>query len=125
MSWLYAAGVSMLFVTAMTWLGAIFDHPVDDAIVTGMTSPECAMIVRMLPGSVLFAALPDDDLCRSFFLYRATAQNAAGDVHSYVSAIMQERGAEFWRRIGYVLLLWLIVTTAVTGGVSLIRRLFT
>jgi hypothetical protein len=124
-SWLYAAGVSLFFVTAITWLGAMFDHPIDGAIVTGMTSPECGTIGRAPPGSVLLAALPDEDVCRSFYLYRATDQNAASDAHAYVSAIMHEWVAEFWRRIGYVLLLWLIVTAAIIGGVALVKRLLT
>jgi hypothetical protein len=78
--WLYAVVVSMLFMTAMTWVGAIVDHPLDNAIMTGMTSSECARIGRIPPGSVLFAAPPDDDICRSYFLYRATDQNAASDI---------------------------------------------
>lgn len=120
----YAVFLSMLCATSMTWLIAIFDHPVDDAIVAGMMSPECAKVGRMPPGSVLFATLPDGEICRSFFLYRATAQNAASDAPAYQSMIMQERVGEFWRMIGYVLLLWLMVTAVVAGFAGLIRRLF-
>ena len=109
-------------MTAMTWVGAIVDHPLDNAIMTGMTSSECARIGRIPPGSVLFAAPPDDDICRSYFLYRATDQNAASDVRSYTNLIQHERVAEFWKRIGNALLLWLIVTAAVVCSVALLRR---
>jgi hypothetical protein len=113
----------MLFATAMIWLSAIVDHPIDKAIVTRMMSPECARIGRIPPGSVLFATLPDDDICRSYFLYRATDHNAASDARSYTSLILHERVAEFWKRIGYVLLLWSIITGFAIGGVTLLRRL--
>ncbi|WP_233837742.1 hypothetical protein [Paraburkholderia sp. ZP32-5] len=121
--WLYVLCVSLLFVTAVTWLNAIFDHPIDDAVVTGMMSPECVKVSRMPAGSVLSAAQPDDEICRSFFLYRATTQNAAGDVASYQNMIMRERVGEFWRMIGYALVLWLLVTAACLGFARLLKRI--
>ncbi|MFP4894919.1 hypothetical protein [Paraburkholderia sp. EG304] len=121
----YAASLSTLVVTAITWLSAIVDLPIDDAIVAGMTAPQCARVGSMPSGSVLLAALPDDAICRSFFLYRATTQNAAMDAPSYTNMIMQERVGEFWKMIGYVLLLWLLASATVVGLARQLKRFFT
>jgi hypothetical protein len=121
----YAAPLGILAVTAMTCLSAILDHPIDDAIIAGMTAPQCARVGTMPSGSVLLSAPPDDAICRSFFLYRATTQNAARDASSYTNMIMRERVGEFWKMIGYVLLLWLLASATVVGLVRLLRRFFT
>jgi hypothetical protein len=49
----------------------------------------------------------------------------AMDAPSYTNMIMQERVGEFWKMIGYVLLLWLLVSAAIVGLVRLLKRLFT
>ena len=125
MNWSGAVGMSLLLAMAATWFAAIHDYPVDEAIVAGMTSPECRAISRIPAGSVLFATLPDSDICRSYFLYRSTQPYAANDAPSYVNLVMQSRVAEFWRLIVYVLMLWVFAIAVVLGGVCMIRRFFT
>ncbi|AMV47741.1 hypothetical protein [Paraburkholderia caribensis] len=122
--WAFAIAVSTLLAIAATWLSAIVDHPINTAIVTEMMSPECRKVGRIVPGSVLFASPPDDDICRSYFLYRATDHNAASDVTSYTSFVLHERVAEFRKRIGYVFLLGLFASGVIVGGAALLRRFF-
>lgn len=118
-------GLSLLCAIAATWFVAIHDHPLDEAIVAGMTSPECAGISRIPAGSVLFAALPDGDICRSYFLYRSTQPYAANDLNSYGKLVMQARVAEFWKLMAYVLVLWALGVALVIGGALMVRRFFT
>ncbi|MDR5799225.1 MULTISPECIES: hypothetical protein [Caballeronia] len=121
----YATAVKTLLAIATTWLSAVVNHPTENAIVTRMMSSECGRVGRIAPGSVLFASLTDDDARHSYFFYRATGHNAAGDTTSYTSLILLERVAEFWKRIGYVLSIWLIVTGVTIGAVALLITLST
>ncbi len=90
---------------AITWTGVVYDYPVNAAIAAGMTAPECADVRRMPAGSLLTAAPPESDICRSFFLYRTALPDAADDLHSYVRSIREDRVNEFRLLIGYVWLL--------------------
>jgi len=119
--WIQIAAFGALFAICLTWIGSIYDHPTDDSIVTGMASPECASVRAVSAGSILSASQPDSDICVSFFLYRTTHPGAAGNADSYVASIMQERVAEFWQLIGYVLLLWLVTFIMVGGAVWVVR----
>lgn len=97
--------LSVLLSISITWAGSTIDHPIDTAITAGMTSPECAEVRAMPAGSLLSAALPNNDVCRSFFLYRATFSDATDNAGSYEASVMQDRIDEFWQLIGYVGLL--------------------
>jgi hypothetical protein len=63
----------------------------------------------MAAGSLLSASLPNNDLCRSFFLYRATFSDATDDAGAYAASVMQDRIDEFRQLIGYVGVLSLVV----------------
>ncbi|CAN7795632.1 hypothetical protein LJR034_004058 [Caballeronia sp. LjRoot34] len=63
----------------------------------------------MAAGSLLSASLPNNDICRSFFLYRATFSDATDDAGPYVASVMQDRIDEFGQLIGYVAVLSLVV----------------
>jgi hypothetical protein len=77
-----ATALSALLATGITWAGSIADHPIDTAITVGMMSPECAEVRAMPAGSLLSASLPNNDVCRSFFLYRATFSDATNNAGS-------------------------------------------
>ncbi|SOE96676.1 hypothetical protein SAMN05414139_09654 [Burkholderia sp. D7] len=104
-----ATALSALLTIGITWAGSIVDHPIDTAITAGMTSPACAEVRAMAAGSLLSASLPNNDVCRSFFLYRATFSDAAADAGAYATSVMQDRIDEFWQLIGYVGVLSLAV----------------
>jgi len=101
--------LSALLTISITWAGSIVDHPIDSAITAGMTSPACAEVRAMAAGSLLSASLPNNDVCRSFFLYRATFSDATDDAGAYATSVMQDRIDEFWQLIGYVGVLSLAV----------------
>lgn len=122
--WRYGLLVSLLGVIAVTWLLAIMANPVDSAVVAGMESPQCASVGRIPAGSVLLTDPQVDGICGSYYLYRATHENAVGDARSYTGAILDARVAEFWQRIWYVLLLWLLVTGLVVGAVGIFKHFF-
>ncbi|XUW90472.1 hypothetical protein OH764_26225 [Burkholderia sp. M6-3] len=119
--WIRIAVFIALFATCLTWIGSIYDHPIDDSIMTGMKTPECASVYAMPAGSVLSASQPDSDICLSFFLYRTTHSSPAANTDAYVVSIMQGRVAEFWQLIGYVLLLWFVTCILVGGTVWVVR----
>jgi len=104
-----ATALSAVLAIGITWAGSIADHPIDTAITAGMTSPACAEVRAMAAGSLLSASLPNNDLCRSFFLYRATFSDATDDAGAYAASVMQDRIDEFRQLIGYVGVLSLVV----------------
>jgi hypothetical protein len=116
-----AAVLSVVLSIAVTWAGSSYDHPVDRSIVAGMAAPECAEVRAMRAGSLLLANLPDSDVCRSSFLYRATFSDAVDDPHSYMASVMQDRIGEFRQLVGYVCLLWIAVVGAVIGVAYAVR----
>jgi hypothetical protein len=105
----------------VTWLGTAYDNPLNPAILEGMATPRCSEVRAVQPGSLLSAQLPSNDICRSFFLYRATYQNAAADEHGYRVAIAQDRADEFWQLVGYAMLLCISIATMVFGS-SVVRH---
>lgn len=113
----------LVLAIGTTWLGATYDFPVDAGVVTGMNAPECAPVRDLLAGSLLADALPDSDICRSFFLYRTSFPNAADDAASYRTWVMHERVGEFWQLIGYVLALWFIAMCGIAFAIVVVRRL--
>lgn len=113
--------LSALFAICLTWLGSIYDHPIDDSIMTGMKSPECRSVYSMQAGSLLSASQPDNDICFSFFLYRTTHSSGVANADAYVMSVMQERVAEFWQLIGYVLCLWFVTCIVVGAAVWAVR----
>jgi hypothetical protein len=122
-----AVALSVLLSISITWAGSIIDHPIDAAITAGMASPECAEVRAMAAGSLLSASLPNNDVCRSFFLYRATLSDATDDAGSYATSVMQDRIDEFWQLIGYVGVLSLAVvgttfTLAAAARIAYRRR---
>ncbi|AOJ71203.1 MULTISPECIES: hypothetical protein [Burkholderia] len=123
-AWIHAVGLSALFAVAVTWIGAIVDHPVQQAIVDGMAAPECETVRAMPAGSLLSATQPDSAVCRSFFLYRAAYVDAASSADGYSAAVMHARADEFWQLVGYVLALWFVFVCIVGGIVLIVRRLF-
>lgn len=120
--WLGGIGLCLLLTSATTWMGAIHDHPVSAGIVAGMNASECARVGLRPPGSLLMTPLPEHDICLSLFVYRASYPDAASDVASYRTWILQQRVGEFWRLFGYVLLLWATLLLAVAGPLLFIRR---
>jgi len=97
--------LSGLLAAAVTWAGSVYDHPLDAAIMAGMAAPECAGVRKITAGSLLPARQPDDDICRSFFLYRTTFPDATDNERAYVTSITQDRTDEFRQLIGYASLL--------------------
>ncbi|RQR35043.1 hypothetical protein DIE23_10825 [Burkholderia sp. Bp9143] len=120
--WLGGIGFCLLLASATTWLGAIHDHPSSAGVVAGMTAPECGRVSARPAGSLLTAPLPDHDICLPLFLYRASYPDAASDVASYRTWILQQRVGEFWRLFGYVLLLWATILLLVAGSFLFIRH---
>jgi hypothetical protein len=104
-----ATALSAVLAIGITWAGSIADHPVDAAIMAGMTSPACAEVRARAAGSLLSAPLPNNDICRSFFLYHATFPDATDDAGAYAASVMQDRIDEFRELIGYVAVLSLVV----------------
>lgn len=101
--------LSGLAAVAITWAGSVYDHPLDPAIMAGMAAPECAGVRTIAAGSLRPASQPDDDICRSFFLYRTTFSDATDNARAYVDSITRDRADEFRELIGYVFLLSLAV----------------
>ncbi|AIP35372.1 putative membrane protein [Paraburkholderia xenovorans LB400] len=97
--------LSGLLAAAVTWAGSVYDHPLDPAIMAGMAAPECAGVRAIAAGSLRPASQPDDDICRSFFLYRTTFSDATDNARAYVDSIARDRADEFRQLIGYVFLL--------------------
>jgi hypothetical protein len=104
-----ATALGAVLAIGITWADSIADHPIDTAITAGMTSPACAEVRTMAAGSLLSASLPNNDICRSFFLYRATFSDATDDAGAYAASVMQDRIEEFRHLIGYVAVLSLVV----------------
>ncbi len=104
-----ATVLGAILAIGITWAGSIADHPIDTAITAGMTSPACAEVRAMAAGSLLSASLPNNDICRSFFLYRATFSDATNDTGTYAASVMQDRIDEFWQLVGYVAVPSLVV----------------
>ncbi|MFX1674899.1 hypothetical protein PWR63_22055 [Paraburkholderia sp. A2WS-5] len=92
-----------------------------------MNAPECAPVRALPAGSRLDVALPDSDHCFAFFMYRTSYPNAADDVASYQTWVLQQRVGEFWQLFGYVLVLWFVLLCIVAIGAlaikGLVRRL--
>ncbi|MBR7918654.1 hypothetical protein KDX16_22955 [Burkholderia vietnamiensis] len=120
--WLGGVGLCVLLSAAITWLGAIYDHPVREGVVAGMNASECARVGVRPPGSLLTTPLPEHDLCMPLFVYRASYPDAASDVASYRTWVLQQRVAEFRYLVGYVLLLCATLLVVVAGTVMLLRR---
>ena len=116
-----AAVLSAILATGVTWGGAIYDHPVDASIMAGMAAPECAIVGAMPAGSVLLAVQPDNDICRSYFLYRTSIPNSTNDANSYMRSVMQDRIDEFRQLIGYVWLLCLATVGIIVALAYVIR----
>lgn len=116
-----AAVLSVALVIGMTWAGSTYDHPLDQSIMAGMAAPECAEVRAMRAGSLLLTGQPDNEMCRSVYLYRTTTPDAADDVHSYTASVMQDRISEFRLLVGYVCLLWLSVVGVVIGVAYAVR----
>lgn len=104
--------LSALLVVAVTWTGSVYDYPLDTAVMAGMVAPECAGVRSVAAGSLLPARQPDDDICRSFFLYRTTSADATDNTRAYITSIGQDRTDEFTQLIGYVSLLSLMAVDA-------------
>ncbi|KVC23256.1 hypothetical protein WI69_04035 [Burkholderia diffusa] len=120
--WLGAIGFCLLLSIATTWLGAIHDHPVSPGVVAGMTAPECGRVGAQPAGSMLTTPIPEQDACLSLFVYRASYPDAASDVASYRTWILQQRVDEFWQLFGYVLLLWAAILGLVAGPIWIFMR---
>ncbi|KVN02333.1 hypothetical protein WJ62_13185 [Burkholderia diffusa] len=120
--WLGAIGFCLLLSSATTWLGVIHDHPVSPGVVAGMTAPECGRVGARPAGSMLTTPIPAQDVCLSLFVYRASYPDAASDVASYRTWILQQRVGEFWQLFGYVLLLWAAVLGLVAGPIWIFMR---
>lgn len=101
--------LSAVLAIGITWAGSIADHPIDTTIVPGMSSPACAEVRAMAAGSLLSVPLPNNDICRSFLLYRATFPDATDDAAAYAASVVQDRIDEFRQLIGYVAILSLAV----------------
>lgn len=120
--WLGAIGLCLLLSSATTWLGAIHDHPVSTGVVAGMNAPECGRVGAWPAGSLLTTPMPEHDVCLPLFVYRASYPDAASDVASYRTWILQQRVGEFWQLFGYVLLLWAALLGLIAGPIWLFRR---
>ncbi|PQP10240.1 hypothetical protein C5615_33830 [Burkholderia cepacia] len=121
--WLAGIGLCVLLSSAATWIGAIYDHPISTAIVDGMNTAECAAVGQLRAGSLLTSPIPEHDVCMPLFVYRASYADAASNVTSYRAWILEQRVAEFWRLIGYVLLLSAAISAVVAVSMLIIRRL--
>ncbi|MFL9913755.1 hypothetical protein [Paraburkholderia sp. RL17-337-BIB-A] len=99
---LQIVGLSAVIAVSVTWAGSVYDQPIDSAILAGIAAPECAGVRAMPAGSLFLAKQPDDAICRSFFMYRASFADAADDVTGYVASVNLGRLAEFWQLVGYV-----------------------
>lgn len=105
----------------MTWAVSTYDHPIDQSIMAGMATRECAEVRAMRAGSLLLTAQPDNDVCGSVYLYRTTFPDDADDAHSYTASVMQHRISEFHQLVGYVFLTWLAVVGVVIGVTDAVR----
>ncbi|WP_017776096.1 hypothetical protein [Paraburkholderia kururiensis] len=121
--WFHALVLSFAFATAVTWLGATYDHPVDAAIVAGMNAPECASVQAIPAGSLFASREPENAVCRSFFRYRVSFADAAHDAPSYQARVLQQRVEEFWLLIGYVLALWFVVVCLIAAAALVLRKI--
>ncbi|MEI6003381.1 hypothetical protein H3V53_41810 [Paraburkholderia bengalensis] len=121
----YVQGVCACLMLAIgtTWLGAIYDYPLNAGVVAGMNAPECASVRALPAGARLAAALPESDRCLALFMYRTSFPNAADDAASYQAWVLQQRVSEFWKLIGYVLVLWFVVLCILAIAASLIKAL--
>lgn len=113
----------LMLATGTTWLGAIYDFPINAGVLAGMNAPECAPIRALPAGSRLAGTLPDNDRCLALFMYRASFPNAADDAASYQAWVLQRRVSEFWQLIGYVLGLWIVVLCIVAIAAAAIKAL--
>jgi len=116
-----AAVLSILIAIGMTWAGSTYDHPIEGSIMAGMAAPECAEVRAMRAGALLLSRQPENEVCRSFYLYRTTFPDAADDPPSYMASVMQDRISEFRQLVGYVCLLWLALAGVVIGGTCVVR----
>ena len=112
-----------MLATGTTWLGAIYDFPINAGVVAGMNAPECASIRALPAGARLAAALPESDRCLALFMYRTSFPNAADDAASYQAWVLQRRVIEFRQLIGYVLGLWFVVLCIVAIAAAAIKAL--
>lgn len=87
----------------------------------GMAAPECAEVRAMRAGSLLLTGQPDNDVCRSVYLYRTTFPDAADNAHLYAASVVQDRISEFRQLVGYVCLMWLAVVGVVIGMTYAVR----
>ena len=120
---IHGARACLMLAIGTTWLGAIYDLPLDAGVVAGMNAPECAPVRALPAGSRLDAALPESDRCLAFFMYRTSFPNAADDAASYQTWVLQQRVGEFWQLIGYVLVLWFVMLCIVAIAVAAIKAL--
>jgi hypothetical protein len=122
-----ATALGAVLAIGIAWAGSIADHPIDTAITAGMTSPACAEVRAMAAGSLLSASLPNNDICRSFFLYRPTFSDATDDAGAYAASVMQDRIDEFRQLIGYAAVLplvvvWTTLMLAMAARIAYCRR---
>jgi hypothetical protein len=122
-----ATALGAVLAIGITWAGSIADHPINTAITAGMSSPACAEVRAMAAGSLLSASMPNNDICRSFFLYRATFSDATNDTGTYAASVMQDRIDEFRHLIGYVAVLslavvWTTLMLATAARIAYRRR---
>ncbi|MBY4866569.1 MULTISPECIES: hypothetical protein [Burkholderia] len=120
--WLGCLGLCLLLSSATTWLGASYDHPVSAGVVTGMSASECARVGARPAGSLLTTPLPEHDICLPLFVYHASYPDAASDVPSYRTWVLEQRVGEFWQLFGYVLLLWATILVLIVCPIVVIRR---
>lgn len=119
--WVRAAVLSLLILTGVAWLMAIDGHPVDRAVLAGMSDPACAAVHEVRAGSLLMAQQPDSEVCRSYFIYRSGAVDAADDPYAYRLDVMHQRVEAFWQIFAFVLVLWGATIGVAAGGLLAIR----
>lgn len=122
--YLKTSALAALMALLVTWFGAVYDHPMDGAIIAAMQAPACASVRSMPAGGVLSNYPPVDDICRSFFLYRATNLNAAVDAAGYEASIVQDRFAEFRELAGYLLIFFVVAVSVMFAGLLISRSIF-
>ncbi|KWK49226.1 hypothetical protein WT81_30200 [Burkholderia stagnalis] len=74
----------------------------------------------MIPGKESVGGI---GLCQPLFVHRASYPDAACDVASCRTWIIEQRVGEFWQLFGYVLLLRAAIVGLVVGPLLLIRHL--
>jgi len=104
--WLGAAIFSLVVLCGVGWFAAIAGHPVDDAVVFGMTAPECEAVGDDRAGSLLTSKQPDSDVCRSYFIYHTAFADAADDPYTYRIWVMRQRVHSFWLIFPYLIIVW-------------------